>query len=158
MSTPSPSPARSVSAILARIRDLPPTEPVGAALEGWCLREGVEGVNAETLGGVAYATVLSHQAPPAAPDAVLVTLLPTKVWVESDLFGGRHVVLQHEGCEPFTYASFFYDWRYTCNSMTWDAATKLAVSLGAVEPVESRRRELPDDLSETHFPAREAQG
>lgn len=158
MSTPSPSPARSVSAILARIRDLLPTEPVGAAIEVWCLREGIEGVTAETLGGVAYATVLSHQAPPAGTEEVLVTLLPTKVWVESDVFGGRHVVLQHEGCEPFTYASVHYDWRYTNNSMTWSAALQLALALGAVEPVESRMRPLPDGPSGTPFPAQPTQG
>lgn len=76
------------------------------------------------------------------PQVATVRILPTRVWVENDFFGGRHVMLQHEGLEPFTYASFHYDWRYTSNSGTWDAACRLAASLGAQEPVESRMREL----------------
>ena len=27
----------------------------------------------------------------------LVEILPTKIWVESDIFGSRHVMVQHQG-------------------------------------------------------------
>lgn len=83
--------------------------------------------------------------------AVLVEVFPTKVWIESDLFGGRHVVLHHHGSgKPFTYASFHYNYAYTSNSGTWEAAHRLALALGATEPVEDRilglKRPTADDL------------
>ena len=72
----------------------------------------------------------------------LVHVYPTAIWIESDIMGARHVVLQHEGCDPFTYASFHYDWRYTSNAITHDQAEKLAYALGATEPVEHRTRDM----------------
>ncbi len=78
------------------------------------------------------------------PTAEVVEMLPTKVWVESDMMGARHVVMHHQGYgEPFTYASFHYDYAYTSNAGTWDAAHRLALALGATEPVEQRQREFP---------------
>lgn len=151
----------------AHLEHLPPGWPVGTQLAAWCLKEDVAGVTDSTTVAnalLAVQTALAHESnsplepatqpaaadesglPPSSAPAVLqVTILPTKVWVENDFFGGRHVMVQHEGLEPFTYASFFYDWRYTSNSGTWDAACRLALSLGAQEPVESRMRKL--DLS-----------
>lgn len=73
----------------------------------------------------------------------IVEILPTAVWVESDMMGGRSVMLQHEGCEPFEYARFGYDDRYTSNAGTYSAAMELAKQLGAQEPVEQRQRGLP---------------
>jgi hypothetical protein len=70
----------------------------------------------------------------------IVKILPMAVWVESDIIGARHVVCQHEGYEPFTYASFHYDYAYTCNASTFAAANELAIKLGATEPVEHRSR------------------
>jgi len=70
----------------------------------------------------------------------IVEILPTKIWIENDLFGGRHVMLQHEGCHSFTYASFGYDYAYTSNSTTFEMAKNLALSLGATEPVEQKTR------------------
>lgn len=79
----------------------------------------------------------------SVPTAKVVEILPTRVWIESDMMGARHVVMHHEGFgEPFTYASFFYDYAYTSNSGTWDAAHRLALQLGATEPVEHRPRDL----------------
>lgn len=75
-------------------------------------------------------------------EPILVEILPTKIWVESDIMGARHVVLQHEGLEPFTYASFYYDYAYTSNSGTHAAVESLAKALGATEPIEHRSREL----------------
>ena len=73
---------------------------------------------------------------------VIVEILPTAIWIESDIFGSRHVVLQHQGCDPFTYASFQYDYRYTSNAGTWEAARNLALALGAAEPIEQKHRNL----------------
>ena len=72
--------------------------------------------------------------------ATLVEILPTAIWIESDMLGSRHVVLQHQGHEPFTYASFHYDYRYTSNSGTYSAAEQLALALGATKPIEHRQR------------------
>ena len=81
----------------------------------------------------------------------LVEILPTKVWIESDMMGSRHVVVHHQGFgEPFTYATFHYNYAYTSNAGTWDAARTLALAIGATEPLEERQREIhmptPDDL------------
>ena len=70
--------------------------------------------------------------------AKIVKILPTRIWVESDFCGARHVVLQHEGHEPFRYATFNYDYAYTSNSNNVARAEKLAKELGAVEPIEHR--------------------
>lgn len=70
--------------------------------------------------------------------ATVVKVYPTAVWIEDGWGGERRVMLQHEGCEPFAYATFGYDYRYTSNAGTHQAAHALAVSLGAKEPVEHR--------------------
>lgn len=75
-------------------------------------------------------------------DAKDVTILPTKVWIENDFLGGRHVMLQHEGCAPFCYASFFYNYLYTSNSGTLNAAMILARALSGSEHIEMRHREM----------------
>ncbi|NNM65089.1 MAG: hypothetical protein HKL99_10825 [Burkholderiales bacterium] len=64
------------------------------------------------------------------------------IWIEDDLWGARHVMVQHqaEGCEPFCYASFHYDHAYTSNSSTLAAAERVARELGAQGPIERRRR------------------
>ena len=82
----------------------------------------------------------------AVPTVKVVEILPTRVWIESDMMGARHVVMHHQGYgEPFTYATFHYDYAYTSNSGTYDAAHGLAAALGATEPVEQRQRDF-------HFP------
>lgn len=70
---------------------------------------------------------------------------PFRVWVEIDLAGASHVMLQHERLSgpPFCYASFHYDYRYTCNQQVREAAIATAQSLGAVNPVDVRYRGLP---------------
>ena len=72
----------------------------------------------------------------------IVHIYQTNIWIESDMFGGRHVVMQHEGCEPFTYASFGYSYLYTSNAGTMTAAEDMARSLGATDPIEHRHREI----------------
>ncbi|URI08794.1 hypothetical protein MW290_24770 [Aquincola tertiaricarbonis] len=74
--------------------------------------------------------------------ATVVHVFPMRVWVEADLLGAKHVVCQHEGESPFTYATFNYDWRYTSNAGVLDQAMKVARSLGAQDPIEVRDRAL----------------
>jgi hypothetical protein len=73
----------------------------------------------------------------------LLEILPTRIWIENGMCGERVVVLQHQDCDPFDYAVFGYDYRYTSNAGTWEAANTLALALGATEPVEKRTRSLP---------------
>ena len=75
-------------------------------------------------------------------EATVVQILPTKVWIESGMLGERAVMLQHQDCEPFEYAVFNYDYRYTSNHGTITAAESLARALGATDPIEHKRREL----------------
>jgi hypothetical protein len=74
------------------------------------------------------------------------------VWVESDFFGSKHVMVQSDapGTEPFCYCSFHYGYGYTDNRSVHEAAQRMAVSLGATEPVEFRQREfkVPNAKSE----------
>lgn len=67
-----------------------------------------------------------------------------RIWIEEDICGTKHVMIQHQDgkTEPFTYCSFFYDHRYTGNSTVFEAAKRLALSLGATEPVLVKRREF----------------
>lgn len=84
----------------------------------------------------------------AIQTATLVEIVPTKVWIESDLWGARHVMLQHqvEGEKPFCYCTFHYNWRYTSNGGTMAAAEAVARSLGAADPIEHKAR--PIELQE----------
>jgi hypothetical protein len=79
-------------------------------------------------------------------ESITASVLKTEIWIESDLFGGRHVVMQHETLRPFDYCTFNYAYGYTDNASTMNAATKMALSLGATEPVEHRRRR-PEPLA-----------
>ena len=76
-------------------------------------------------------------------EVTVVEILPTQIWIENGMFGDRSVVLQHQGMEPFVYARFGYNYAYTSNAGTWDAAQKLALSLGATEPIEVRSGAFP---------------
>lgn len=72
--------------------------------------------------------------------ATIVKIMPTTIWIESGMMGERAVMIQHEGCEPFEYAVFNYDYRYTSNAGTIHDALVLAKSLGATDPIEHRSR------------------
>lgn len=76
--------------------------------------------------------------------ATLVEILPTQIWIENGICGDRSVVLQHQGMEPFVYARFGYNYAYTSNAGTWDAAQQMALSLGATEPIEVRSGAFPE--------------
>nr|CDM12472.1 hypothetical protein [Vibrio vulnificus] len=45
--------------------------------------------------------------------AKVVMVFPRKVWIESDIMGSRHVMVQHDDgvSLPFTYCSFFMTMR-----------------------------------------------
>ena len=86
---------------------------------------------------------MNEQKLPKPDTHTIVEILPTKIWIESGIFGERVVVMQHDGHEPFDYAVFNYNYAYTSNAGTWEAANKLALWLGATEPIEQRKRKLP---------------
>ena len=74
--------------------------------------------------------------------ANVVEVYEKKVWVEGDFSGSKHVMMQHQapGCEPFCYCSFHYDYGYTDNASIRRASERMALDLGATEPVEFRTR------------------
>jgi hypothetical protein len=75
-------------------------------------------------------------------EAKIEKIFPTKIWIESGMMGERAVMMQHEGCEPFEYAVFNYNYAYTSNSGTHAAAESLARSLGCGEVIEHRLRPM----------------
>ncbi len=76
--------------------------------------------------------------------ATIVKVFDRKVWIESDFLGSRHVMIQHDDGEsqPFTFATFRYDWRYTSNSSVIACAESLARDLGATDPIKHQSRPL----------------
>jgi hypothetical protein len=47
----------------------------------------------------------------------LVSVIPTRVWIDSDFTGDKMILMQHEcDAEPFVYVRIAYDYRYTDNS------------------------------------------
>ena len=65
--------------------------------------------------------------------ATIVKILPTQYWVESDLFGGKHIMIQHEGMQPFCYCSFHYNYAYTGNSQIHQEAVNMMARFGIEE-------------------------
>lgn len=65
-----------------------------------------------------------------------------KIWIESDIAGACHVMVQHNDgvSEPFCYCSFHYSYAYTSNASVKHEAEQMALRLGAKEPVEYRQR------------------
>lgn len=78
----------------------------------------------------------------------IVSVLPTRIWIENGMFGDRAVMLQHEGMEAFVYAVFNYRYCYTDNASTFRAAENLARSLGATDPIEHKQRALASGSQE----------
>jgi hypothetical protein len=81
--------------------------------------------------------------------ATVIKVMPTKIWIESGIMGERVVMVQHEGCDPFEYAVFGYDYRYTSNAGTHSAAENLARALGATDPIEHKNREVQSLAAQT---------
>ena len=67
------------------------------------------------------------------------------VWVENDILGDAHVMLQSEapGSEPACVATVRYNYPWVDNSTRNSVATEIARMFGAGENVEFRSRELP---------------
>ncbi len=67
----------------------------------------------------------------------------TDIWIESDMAGGKHVMIQHdvESEKPFCYCSFKYNYAYTSNARILKDALDMAIKLGAKEPV--RQESMP---------------
>jgi len=63
----------------------------------------------------------------------IVEILPTQYWVESDFVGSKHIMIQHEGMEPFCYCSFYYDYAYTSNSQMHREAVQMMERFGIKE-------------------------
>lgn len=72
----------------------------------------------------------------------VIEIFATKVWIEDDFLGDKHVMVQHQDghSKPFTYCTFFYDYAYTDNATISKTAERMALALGATEPVERRFR------------------
>lgn len=77
---------------------------------------------------------------PATP--IQVTMLKPAIWMESGMAGDWHIMVQYADDAPFEYAALFYRYGYTDNATIHRAATDIAVSIGASEPVEERQRPL----------------
>ena len=82
---------------------------------------------------------------PVVPVAELMRVYGNTVWIESDLLGDRHVMVQSEapGAEPHCFCSLRYDHRYTSNSHLDQVAERVALLLGALAPVARRVRDVP---------------
>lgn len=88
----------------------------------------------------------------------IAEIIPTRVWIEDDFCGSRHVMVQHQwpGQVPFCYCSFHYNYAYTDNASTWRSAEDVARSLGATDPIERRHRGLMDESAQ-RFAAQKGQ-
>jgi len=78
------------------------------------------------------------------PLATAVHLYRNAAWIEKDILGDHHVMVQSEapGSPPHCYCTFHYDHRYTSNSSLDQAAESMALAIGASSPVERRFREI----------------
>jgi hypothetical protein len=65
--------------------------------------------------------------------ADIVKIYPTRYWVEKDMLGGAHIMMQHEGYHKFQYASFGYDYAYTSNAGVHMAVVNMMKSFGIEE-------------------------
>jgi hypothetical protein len=63
----------------------------------------------------------------------IVEVYPTKYWVERDMVGGIHIMVQHEGMHAFEYASFNYDYAYTSNAGVWAEMVNMMKRFGIEE-------------------------
>jgi hypothetical protein len=73
----------------------------------------------------------------------IVGMYPTKYWVEKDMFGGAHIMVQHDTMHVFEYASFNYDYAYTSNSGVHNEIVNMMKRFGIAEKdIEYKSREL----------------
>lgn len=78
--------------------------------------------------------------------AKIVEILPLSIWVENDMMGSSHIMMQHQGHEPFQYMSFFYDYAYTSNGTRHQMVVDMMQKFGVAEAdIEWRQREFKID-------------
>ncbi|ANO35624.1 hypothetical protein A6E01_20655 (plasmid) [Vibrio breoganii] len=65
-----------------------------------------------------------------------------KIWIESDCFGNRHVMVKRDPLGSFCYCTFYYKYPFVCNAAIDRTAEAMAISLGASHPVAKRVRNL----------------
>ncbi|MCG3883251.1 hypothetical protein I3271_00955 [Photobacterium leiognathi] len=65
----------------------------------------------------------------------------TNVWAEDDFFGNKYIVIS-DGERSETIITLRYNYAFTCNGVINNLARKLAIQLGATEPVDFRTRKL----------------
>jgi hypothetical protein len=76
--------------------------------------------------------------------AEIVEVFENMAWVEHDIMGDAHVMLQSAapGSEPKCVVTVRYAYPYIDNATRDQVATRVAEMFGAVKPVEFRFREL----------------
>ncbi|MEY2161479.1 hypothetical protein [Rhodanobacter sp. FW106-PBR-LB-2-11] len=82
------------------------------------------------------------------PVAAVVQAYANAVWIESDITGNRHVMMQSEapGAQPHCFCTLRYEHHYTDNSHLEQVAERIASMLGATSPIERRFRDVPTTL------------
>ena len=87
--------------------------------------------------------------------AEIVEVFENKVWVEHDIWGKAHVMLQSAmtGSEPVCAVTVHYAWPYIDNAARDKVATQVAEMFGAVKPIEFRFRELQPNVEFSGVPA-----
>lgn len=71
----------------------------------------------------------------------IVKVYGTQIWVESDILGDYHIMMQHEGDNPFCYVSFHYNYAYTSNAQIHMEIVNMMKRLGVEEKdIEWRNR------------------
>lgn len=79
----------------------------------------------------------------------IVEILPTKVWIETDMCGSQHIMIQHEGMNKFQWMTVNYDYAYTSNATNHTIIEKLLKDLGVdMVSVERVSRPLQEVLDE----------
>lgn len=74
--------------------------------------------------------------------ATVVRFYPNAVWIETDVLGDAHVMLQSEapGCEPECVATIRYVYPFVDNGTRMRLAERVAEMMGATLPVDVRIR------------------
>ena len=88
----------------------------------------------------------------AARPVQIVEVLPTQIWIEDDIMGGKHIMMQHGSSEPFEFVSLRYSYAYTSNGHIHAMAEEIARDLGAADPIEHRFRPPPSAWMEGKAP------
>ena len=77
--------------------------------------------------------------------AKIVHVYKLNIWVEKDMCGSSHIMMQHEGLgDPFCYATFNYDYAFTDNATIHMEIIGMMKRFGVEEKdIDWRSKELP---------------